>query len=61
VTDGERLLVVLHFGAGAQTADLSGDGASGEVLCATGLDREGAVDLGRLQLGAQEGVIVRPA
>ena len=39
--DGRRLLVALHLGAHATTVDVSDEGASGEVLCATGLDREG--------------------
>ena len=57
--DGRRLLVALHLGAHATTVDVSDQGASGEVLCATGLDREGTIDLGRLALGAHEGLIVR--
>jgi alpha-glucosidase len=58
--DGERLLVVLNFGDGATTIDLSREGAAGELLCATGMDREGGVSLGALQLGAWEGLVVRP-
>ena len=57
--DGRRLLVALHLGAHATTVDVSDEGASGEVLCATGLDREGTIDLGRLALAAHEGLIVR--
>jgi alpha-glucosidase len=59
--DGQRLLVALRLGSHPTAVDVSDEGASGEVLCATGLDREGAVDLGALQLGAHEGVIVRLA
>ena len=46
--DGERVLVALRFAAAPVTLDLSSEGAAGEVLLATGLDREGAVDLARL-------------
>jgi hypothetical protein len=39
---------------------VSGGGDAGELLLATGLDREGAVDLGALRLGPWEGLVVRP-
>ena len=57
--DGERVLVALRFAAEPVVLDLSAEGAAGTVLLATGLDREGAVDLARLELAGWEGVIVR--
>ena len=57
--DGARVLVVLRFAAAPVTLDLSSEGTAGEVLLATGLDRDGAVDLARLELAGWEGVIVR--
>jgi len=57
--DGERVLVALNFGRDASVADLGAAGAAGSIVCATGLDREGRVDLARLPLGAGEGLVVR--
>ena len=57
--DGERVLVALRFAAEPVVLDLSAEAAAGTLLVATGLDREGAVDLARLELAGWEGVIVR--
>jgi alpha-glucosidase len=56
---GERLLVALNFGAGGHTLDLSALATGGEILCATGMDREGEVHLGQLALGGGEGLLIR--
>ncbi len=57
--DGRRVLVVLNFGATPYTLDLGHVAASGTVLVATGLDRAGAVDLARLSLEANEGLVIQ--
>src|SRR5262249_25081219 len=57
---GERMLVVLNFGAAPTTVDVSEAAASAELLCSTTMDRFGAVALEGLLLGAHEGVVVRP-
>jgi alpha-glucosidase len=55
----ERLLVVLNFGVAEQQLDLSAAGTRAEVLCATGLARDGQVDLGTLRLHGDEGLVLR--
>ncbi len=52
------MLVVLNFDATPCTLDLGHVAASDRVLVATGLDREGSVDLARLGLQANKGVVV---
>jgi len=59
--DGRRVLVVLNFGVTPYTLDLGHVAASGTVLVATGLDREGSVDLTRLSLEANEGLVIQTA
>jgi len=59
--EDERVLVALNFGDQAVTADLGAAGSAGRILCATGLDREGDVQLGRLELAPHEGLVVRVA
>ena len=59
--EDERVLVALNFGDQAVTADLGAAGPAGRILCATGLDREGDVQLGRLELAPHEGLVVRVA
>jgi alpha-glucosidase len=54
-----RVLVALNFGSAARRLDLSQAGSEGTLLCSTGMDRAGTVNLARLQLGALEGVVVR--
>jgi alpha-glucosidase len=58
-TEGQRLLVVLNFGAAGHTLDLSALGSQAEVLCASGLDREGRVELGALEVRASEGLLLQ--
>ena len=55
----ERVLVVLHLGDEPLVADLTaaGDGDA-EVLCSTGLDRDGPVELAALSLAPREGVVL---
>jgi len=57
--DGQRVLVALNLGAAPHTLDLGHIAASGTALIATGLDREGSVDLARLELRANAGMVVR--
>jgi len=57
--DGRRVLVVLNFGATPYTLDLGHVATLGTVLVATGLDRAGAVDLARLSLEANEGLVIQ--
>jgi alpha-glucosidase len=54
----ERVVVALNFGATTVVAELGTAGSAGRILCATGLDRDGQVDLGRLELGPHEGLVV---
>jgi len=60
-TAAETLLVVLNFGAGAHQLDLSAAGAQGELLLSSGMDRHGRVALAALDVGPNEGLIVRVA
>jgi alpha-glucosidase len=57
--DGLRVLVVLNFGGGERTLDLSALGASGEVLISTGMDRSGWVPLHALSMRPHEGLLLR--
>ena len=54
----QRVLVALNFGATPHELALSEAGTAAEVLCSTRLDREGRVDLARLELRPHEGVLV---
>ena len=54
---GARVLVALNFGGGGRTLDLRALG-SGAIAVSTGMDRDGAADLTRLSLSAQEGLVV---
>jgi alpha-glucosidase len=53
-----RVLVVLNFGAERRVLDLSGAADEGEVLCSTHLDRTGHLDLEKLDLRSDEGILV---
>jgi alpha-glucosidase len=53
-----RVLVVLNFGAERRVLDLSGTSGDGEVLCSTHLDRIGHLDLKKLDLRSDEGILV---
>ncbi len=55
----QRVLVALNFGSTTHTLDLSAVSHAGVLLCTTHLDRAGVVDLGHLELRADEGLIVR--
>jgi len=57
--DGGRVLVVLNFGATPYTLDLRQAGATGTVLVATGLDREGSIDLAHLSLAGNGGLVIK--
>ena len=57
--DGERLLVALNFTDAAVTVSLPEGGISGTVLCSTDPDRAGALDLSRIDLAADEGLVVQ--
>ena len=53
----DRFLIALNFAAEAQTLTLSGE--RGVIALSTQMDRDESVDLGRLELRAHEGCIVR--
>ena len=57
--DGERLLVALNFTDAAVSISLPEGGISGTVLCSTDPDRTGVLDLLRIDLAADEGLVVR--
>jgi alpha-glucosidase len=57
--DGVRVLIVLNYGAGDYTLDLSAYGTTGEMLVNTTQDRSGAVALSALALGPHEGLLLR--
>lgn len=54
----QRVLIVLNFSATTHELDLSTIGATGEALCSTHLDRSGTVDLAKLAMRADEGLII---
>jgi len=56
-----HLLIVLNFGDEAHRLDLGSVARQGEAVLSTELDREGRESLARLELRANEGVIVRLA
>ncbi|MBS1968579.1 MAG: DUF3459 domain-containing protein [Chloroflexi bacterium SZAS-1] len=58
---GERVLIVLQFGAEPCVIDTAVLGVRGEVLLSTYLDRIGSIPLDQIQLRAHEGLIVRLA
>ena len=51
---------MLHLGSESLLADLAAasGAAAADVLCATGLDRAGRVDLAALALGPREGLVL---
>lgn len=57
--DGDAFLIVLNFGRAGHMLDLSDVAARASIAVATGMDRSGAVDLGDLALGPDEGLILR--
>jgi alpha-glucosidase len=59
--EGEsRVLVILNFGSEARRPRLSGKGFSrkAKVLVSTGMDRAGILEVGDLELGPSEGVVL---
>ena len=54
----QRVLVALNFGAEPAVLDLSGAGNEGDVLCSTSMDRTGPLDLRKLGLLPDEGMLV---
>jgi alpha-glucosidase len=57
----ERVLVVANLGPSPARVDAAHLGRRGEILCATGLDRSGPVDLAAVDVRAHEGVVVAVA
>ena len=57
--DGDDFLVVLNFGGGEYMLDLSEVAAIAQIEIATGMQRNGEVDLMSLALGADEGLVLR--
>lgn len=55
----DGFLIVLNFGAGSHTLDLSRVGPRATVAVATDTVRRGPVDLARLALGPNEGLVLR--
>jgi len=55
----DRFLVVLNFGAGSHTLDLGRVARTATVAVATGMQRQGRVDLGSLAVGPNEGLVLR--
>lgn len=56
--DDEGVLVLANMGDAPATVDLSGIGATGEVIAATG-SRQGRLSLGNLGMGPLEGLLLR--
>jgi alpha-glucosidase len=54
-----RFLVVLNFGPERHTLNLSQVASQATIAVATGLNRTGLVDLSRLELGPEEGLVLR--
>jgi alpha-glucosidase len=59
VPGGDRFLIVLNFGTDTHTLDLGHVSDQAQVAVATGLNRRGAVELSALDLGPNEGLILR--
>lgn len=55
----ERFLVVLNFTGDPCSLDFSELGSNGEISISTSMDRNEAVDLRAVQVGPDEGIIVR--
>ncbi len=55
----DRFLVVLNFGRGSHTLDFSHVASRGSIAVSTGMHRTGPVDLSRLTLGPDEGLVIR--
>jgi alpha-glucosidase len=57
--DADRFLIVLNFGAESHNLDLNHVGALAEIAVATDMVRTGDVNLGRLTLRPNEGLVLR--
>ncbi len=57
-TQGQRMLVVLNLGSSSQTLDLLAANNHGTIVCSTHLDRLESVELSRLAIRADEGLIL---
>jgi len=57
--DGQRVRVTLNLGATLYTLDLGHVAASDSLLLSTDLGRAGSIDLARLQLSPDEGLVMR--
>ncbi len=57
--DADRFLIVLNFGDNGHTLDLSHVAANAAVAVATDMVRRGRVDLSKLSVGANEGLVLR--
>ena len=57
--EGDAFLVVLNFGGAAHTLDLSAEGARATVALATDMQRDGDVKLAALDVGPDEGLVLR--
>ncbi len=57
-TAAARLLVALNLGHAPKTIDLSAAGVANELKISTHLDRDGVVELARLDLRGDEGIIL---
>ncbi|MDX1656310.1 MAG: alpha-amylase family glycosyl hydrolase, partial [Candidatus Competibacteraceae bacterium] len=55
----DSFLVVLNIGRRSHTLDLSAAGGQAQVAVSTALDRSGPVELGALELGPDEGLVLR--
>ena len=59
VRGADRFLIVLNFGTSTHTLDLGHVSDQAQVAVATGLNRQGAVEMSALDLGPNEGLILR--
>ena len=57
--DAARYLVVLNFGGKQRTLDLSQVASTAEIAVATDMQRKGTVTLAQLELGPNEGLVLR--
>jgi alpha-glucosidase len=55
----QKLLVLLNFGTDEHTLNLESSSTNATVLCSTHMDREGTVDLQRVTLRSDEGLMLR--
>jgi len=57
--EADRFLIVINFGGRTHTLDLNQVASRAEISIATGMERAGEVDLSRLALGSNEGLVLR--